>query len=105
MRIPHTDRLKSQSFKSNKIEFVWKFGNQQFLFGLEKDKNIYMESGEIDDGNEYIQRVHWLEFPIDLPTLTIEKIWQTPNLFKYQNFFQTGSQLVPLVEDLINYFK
>lgn len=105
MRVPHTDRLQNQTFTSGSVELVWKFGNQQFLFGFEKDKKIYMEAGEVDGQGEYLDKIHWAEFPIDIPTLTVEKIWQTPELFKYQNFFLTGSKLVPLAEDLIEYFK
>ena len=105
MRIPHIDRLQNQIFTSGSVEFVWKFGNQQFLFGFERDKKIYMEAGEVDKDGEYTDQIHWAEFPIDIPTLTVEKIWQTPQLFKYQNFFITGSQLVPLTEDLIEHFK
>jgi hypothetical protein len=105
MRIPHTDRLKNQTFTNEKVELVWQFGNQQFLFSLEKGKNIYMEAGEVNGEGDYLEKLHWAEFPIDVPTLTVEKIWQTPELFKYQNFFMTGSQLVPLTEDLISYFK
>jgi len=104
MRIPNIDRLKSQTLNASKVEFVWKFGNQQFIFAIEKDKKVYMEAGEVDEKGEYLGEIHWCEFPIDMLTLTSEDIWQKPKLFKYQNFFHTGSTLVPLTEDLLEYF-
>ena len=105
MRIPNTDRLQKQTLNKDKAEFIWKFGNQQFIFGLEKDKNIYMEAGEVSGDGKYLDKIHWCEFPIDLSTLTSEQIWQKPKLFKYQNFFMTGCRLLPLAEDLIEHFK
>lgn len=104
MRVPNTDRLQNQTLNASKAEFVWKFGNQQFTFGIEKDKNIYMEAGEVNGDGKYLSKIHWCEFPIDMATLTSEHIWQTKNLFRYQNFFHTGCKLVPLTEDILESF-
>jgi hypothetical protein len=105
MRIPSTDRLKGQTLNASKAEFVWKFGNQQFIFGIEKNKKVYMEAGEVDGEGKYLDRIHWCEFPYDHSTLTSDDIWQQPKLFKYQNFFMTGSRLVPLAEDAMEFLK
>ena len=122
MRVPHPLKLQSQSFNSEKLEFVWLFDDQQFILGVNKDGSVYMEAGEVNDAGDYIDGSHWCElFPTGISykdkdgnglsyTLTIsindEKLWNDPryNLVDY-NFFTNGKELLPLVDDAIEFFK
>ena len=122
MRVPHEDKIIHQTFNSKKLEFVWLFDDQRFVFGINKDGSTYIEAGEVNSAGDYIEGSHWCElFPDSISyhnkegygmthTLSIfigdEKLWNDPryNLINY-NFFSNGKDLVPLIEDAVEFFK
>lgn len=125
MRVPHESKLQSQSFNFEKLEFVWLFDDQQFILGVNKDGSVYMEAGEVNDAGDYIEGSHWCELlpthrlvtktgkdkidgtiHIPSPSLINEVLWNDTNYNFYRyNFFTNGKELLPLVEDVIEYLK
>ena len=125
MIVPHESKLESQIFTENKIEFLWLFDDQQFILGVNKDGSVYIEAGDINSEGDYIEGSHWCELlpshgPVTKlngdkiegtihmppPSLADEVIWNDPKYnFCNYNFFSNGKELVPLVEEVISYFK
>ena len=118
MRVPQEDHIHSQTFNSENLEFVWRFENKQIVLGV-KLKGIYIETGTIDSNGDYIgdQKYQYLASHIEditydiTPTRIIHIInsnlildplfWPNDDY----NFFSNGKDLVPLIEDVIEYLK
>ena len=55
MNVPQSQNLHSQSFNSEFIEFVWRFDNiYQVIFQVRKDGTLYLEAGQINEYNNYV---------------------------------------------------
>lgn len=105
MRIPQSQNLHSQSFRSSLLEFVWIFQTKQFIFQVRKDGSIYIEAGVIDKSGVYMEGEHWLElFPNGPKRLNDVEMWNDPTYnFKDYNFFSNGQDLKLLSKECLEY--
>jgi hypothetical protein len=109
MRIPQSQNLHSQSFLSDKLEFVWVFpdpkgGIRQFILGVTKNEGCYMEVGNIDLVGNYVDEPNWAS-NVNPPQFYESDIWsQMKPPFVYNNLILV-EDLIDLVTDCKVYFK
>lgn len=108
MRVPQEDHIHSQTFNSKKLEFVWRFDNRQVILSVSKDKSVYLESGRVDENGDYVginpDNVIVGKHTDLIPSIILHAVIWTDNNNHY-NFFSNGKDLVPLIEDVIEYLK
>jgi hypothetical protein len=109
MRIPAEKNLHSQTFRFDRVEFVWVFpdtngGIRQFILGVVKDKGCYMESGNIDSVGNYVSEPNWAS-NVNPPQFHDSGIWSDRKPpFIYNNLILVDD-LIELVTDCKNYLK
>lgn len=111
VQIPQIQYLKSQSFKSDKIEFVWQFPqNEQFILWVNIHNEIYLQYGKINNTGKYILgynemcliNVNLLNLS---QVLTDESRWPKKRHPKLYNMFTNGVDLISLVNESIEFLK
>lgn len=97
--------IRSQSFNSEVIETVWVFDdNQQFICGIKKNGSVYMEAGKINAAGDYEDEAVWGEASPNQP-LDDMGIWSTRKFPEVYKNFTYGKDLIPLINDVVEYLK
>ena len=97
MNIPQSQYLNSQNFRSDKIEFVWKFKDSIFILQVKKDATIIIYAG--NDTFSKNCNINTLD-----STLLNPKCWIYGKLPEEYKFFSNGKDLIPLVIDVMEFF-
>lgn len=101
MRIPHQDKLKSQSFSNSNVEFVWLFKNKQIIFGVELNR-FYVKVSEINENGDE-NSIYTIQESYKKSQDALLLILQVWNKIPDYNFFSNGQNLVPLIEDSLEF--
>jgi hypothetical protein len=109
MRIPAEKNLHSQTFRFDRVEFVWVFtdpngGIRQFILGVIKDEGSYMESGNIDSVGNYISEPNWAP-NVKLDRFYGSSIWSDQNPPPIYNNLIMVEELIELVVECQDYLK
>lgn len=107
MRVPHEDKVIHQTFNSKKLEFVWRFDNKQIILSVDKERFFRAEAGTVNENEDYLtgspEYVISGRFDSSIPSIILNaSIWTDGEEY---NFFTNGKDLVPLIEDVIEYLK
>ena len=100
MQIPQSQNLHSQSFLSDKIEFVWHFYRtsgfrDQIVFGVTKRDGCYIECGLVDSNDNYVDTPLWISNVGNDMDFSIGV---------YNNLI-TVKDLIPLATDCLEFLK
>ncbi len=104
MRVPHEDKIIHQTFNSKKIEFVWKFNDLLMTTGILSTGKFYIDVGYVDDNNDRIGPVWWADFP-SINEIENVYLWSKCEYPPTYEYFSNGKDLVPLIEDVVEYLK
>ena len=104
MRIPHPNRLQSQTFSATKVEFVWKFGDFLMILGVPLKKRFYIEVSYLDKNGDTVGPVWWADFPSvnEIENVYLWSKCEYPPTYKY---FSNGKDLILLIEDVVKFLK
>jgi len=109
MKIPRDQNLHSQSFLSDKLEFVWVFqektGILKFVFGVQKNGLCYIEFAKIDSVGCYIDDQIFFMSDIEINTLDSKLIFPYGKFPEEYNNFQNGKELIQLAVESLEYMK
>jgi len=109
MKIPTDQNLHSQSYRSDRVEFVWVFqektGIRQFVFGVFDNGMCYIESGHVDSVGNYTDKPFYAQ-GLMVVNLTQKGVWGLNQEYPpCYNYFSFGQDLVSLANECIVYLR
>jgi hypothetical protein len=107
MKVPQTEYLHSQTFNSQKFEFVWRLdeNQKQIIFGVNKNGSTYIEAGRVNSAGDYTDKPLWKGFSPKSESLKDHNFWHwnsSDNLSDY-DYFSNGVELYGLAEEVVSY--
>lgn len=105
--IPQNQFLHSQNFRSDLIEYVWRFDDLDFVVQINKNADIYMEcvsprTGRYKSGfiPSFFQNCNGKRLD---DVLSNQSLWTFGSFPTVYNNFQNGKDLIPLITDSLNF--
>lgn len=111
MNVPQSLYLSNQTFNSDFLEFVWQFPakeeeQDQVIFKVHKNGNIYIEGGTVNLAGDYITALDRPEYVVDgVKVDWLKDVPANSRVNFISKFFTFEPGLVSLANEAIDYLK